>query len=116
MKSLVMNSDTQIEDYKLGCGGNVVADLVTKAGVRPGSEIYMDNYFTSLPLLKHLSEKGIAGTGTMRFNRIQKAPIKSKKAIEKKDVARGTTDTVFSDDSICVGWKDIIMRITYLRI
>jgi hypothetical protein len=60
---------TQIEDFGLGQGPNVVLDLVQKAKLAPGSEVFFDNLFTSFPLLEKLSEMGIGGTGTVRQNR-----------------------------------------------
>lgn len=61
--------DTCVEDKGLGQGPNVVLQLVEKTELPPGSELYFDNLFTSFPLLERLSEKNIAGTGTMRQNR-----------------------------------------------
>ena len=97
---------TLIRDLGMGCGPNVVASLIEKAGIQEGCEIYCDNLFTSLPLLKYCSERGFAITGTVRSNRIIKAPIKQKKELDKKAVERGTTDCVYSEDAILVGWKD----------
>ena len=33
-------------------------------------------------------------------------PIKSKKELEAKAVARGTADILYKDDQVLVGWKD----------
>lgn len=98
--------DTNIEDLGLGQGPNVVIDLVTKAKLREGSEVFMDNLFTSFPLLERLSEMGIGGTGTVRQNRLHKVPIIKKKELESKTVARGTSETVFQQDVVLVAWKD----------
>jgi hypothetical protein len=66
-----------------------------------GSEIFMDNLFTSFPLLDRLTEMGIAGTGTVRQNRLHRVPIISKKEVEKKTVDRGFTQTVYRNDQVC---------------
>jgi hypothetical protein len=55
-----------IADRGLGQGPNVVLDLATKAKLPEGSEIFMDNLFTSFPLLEKLSEMGIAGKNMNR--------------------------------------------------
>ena len=82
---------TLVEDHGLGQGPNVVLDLVTKAKLKPGSEVCFDNLFTSFPLLDKLSEMGIGGTGTVRQNRLNRVPIMKKKDLEKKIVDRGTS-------------------------
>ena len=69
---------------KYGQWPNVVYDLVKKANIPKGSHIYMDNLFTSFPLLNKLSEMEIGGTGTMRQNRLNNVPIMNKKDLEKK--------------------------------
>ena len=98
--------DTCIEDQGLGQGPNVVLDLIEKAGLPQGSEIYMDNVFTTFPLLEKLSERGIGGTGTVRQNRLNKVPIMKKKQVEKKDVPRGFSQSLFQEDRVLIVWKD----------
>ena len=61
--------DTRVEDMGLGQGPNVVLQLVEKASLLPGSELFFDNLFTSFPLLDNLSARNIARTGTVRQNR-----------------------------------------------
>lgn len=98
--------DTLIEDHGLGQGPNVVLTLVEKAQLRPGTEVFFDNLFTSFPLLEKLSEKQIAGTGTVRQNRLNRVNIIGKKDMEKKTVARGTSHLMFRRDQVLVAWKD----------
>ena len=45
--------------------------------------IITDNFFTSPQLLRSLREKGIAATGTVQLNRVENAPLKPIKEIEK---------------------------------
>jgi len=98
--------DTNIVDEGIGQGPNVVLDLVQKSKISPGSQVYFDNLFTSFTLLERLSELKIAGTGTMRQNRIHRVPLKKKKDIEKKNVPRGYMEAVYKLDQVCVVWKD----------
>jgi Transposase IS4 len=46
-------------------------DLVEEAKLAVGSAVFFDNLFTTFTLLDKLSNKGIAGTGTVRQNRLQ---------------------------------------------
>jgi hypothetical protein len=80
--------------------------LSTQAKIVPGSEVYFDNLFTSFPLLDKMSEKGIAGTGTVRQNRLQNVEIIGKKDLEKKTVERGTSSQLYREDQVLVAWKD----------
>ena len=73
---------TNLPDYGLGQGPNVVLGLTDASGLPPGTKIYMDNLFTSLPLLDKLSEKGIGGTGTLRANRLGPIPLTKKAEVE----------------------------------
>ena len=98
--------DTQLKDTGLGLGPNVVLGLVEKAGIKPGSEVYMDNLFTTFPLLEKLSERRIGVTGTIHQNRLNKIPIKSKKDMEKKDIPCGEIYVLYKSDQVLVGWKD----------
>ena len=98
--------DTNVADEGFGQGPNVVLDLITKAGLKPGSELYFDNLFTSFPLLNKLSNFEMAGTGTVRQNHLNNIPIKKKAVLEKKQVPRGTSDVVYKDDIVLVAWKD----------
>jgi DNA excision repair protein ERCC-6 len=84
----------------------VVLDLVEKAQIGQGTEVFFDNLFTSFPLLEKLSEKGIGGTGTVRQNRLNKVPIITKKEMEKKEIIRGHSDVAFKDDTVLVAWRD----------
>jgi hypothetical protein len=80
--------------------------LSTQAKIVPGSEVYFDNLFKSFPLLDKMSEKGIAGTGTVRQNWLQNVEIIGKKDLEKKTVERGTSSQLYREDQVLVAWKD----------
>lgn len=69
--------------------------------------IYFDNFFTSVPLLQELTNRGYGGTGTIRENRIPGATgLTPSKDFKKK--ARGTYQTVESRDGsiMLVRWQD----------
>ena len=62
-------SQTVVEDQGLGQGPSVVLDLVTKASIPEGSEVFFDNQFTTCSLLERLSKMKLGGTGTVSLNR-----------------------------------------------
>ena len=98
------------ENYgsNLGLGGSVVAALAEKIPSQVGSnyDIIMDNVFTSPNLLRILKGKDIAATGTVRINRVKKAPLRPIKEIKKLE--RGASDVVTDKTSslTLVLWKD----------
>jgi len=79
---------TQI-DSDLGLGGLVVVDLLSELSKR-NYFIYVDNYFTSLRLLQKLEGDGVGCTGTIRANRVDKAPLKAAEKMKKEE--RGSYD------------------------
>lgn len=72
---------------ELGVGASVVLDLISKLP-QGNYSFYFDNFFTSLPLLDELQKLGHDGTGTIRANRTEKAPLKDPK--EMKKTSRGS--------------------------
>ena len=70
------------ESYALG--RNVVLILAQYCDVPAGSRLYFDDWFTSLSLLDRLKANGIGRIGTIRADRCEKAPLQSKKELEKK--------------------------------
>ncbi|RUS82144.1 hypothetical protein EGW08_010078 [Elysia chlorotica] len=60
---------------ELGLGGSVVMDLLAELPEELPFKLYIDNFFTVLPLLKALSEKGIGAACTIRTNRVEKCPV-----------------------------------------
>ncbi|KAL0829643.1 hypothetical protein ABMA28_003149 [Loxostege sticticalis] len=89
---------TTSDDKSLSVGAAVILHL--SKSIPPGSCIY----FTSIPLLERLSEKGIHGTGTVMMNRIP-----DKKYINfKKDrkMNRGDTEQFVNNGVVIVHWMD----------
>ena len=69
----------------------MVVDLVEKAKLVPGSEVYVDNLFMSFPLMREMSGREIGITGMMRQNRLNKVPVRKRKELMKKDVEKGSS-------------------------
>ena len=102
--------DTILQEYTdigLGLGASVVANLAgSLPEVNSHYHIVMDNFFTSPKLLRYLKSKGIAATGTVRVNRMENAPLKDMKVMQKEK--RGSSDVVtdISSNITAVRWKD----------
>ena len=88
-----------------GIGAATVLEL-TK-GLPPNNyNIYFENYFTSLALLKELQNNGINAAGTARINWFQNPPLLEDKVLSKKTRATWDQATI-SDGSIStVKWLD----------
>lgn len=93
-------------EKKFGLGGDVVLKLIDQANVpeNMGYKLYFDNYFTSLDLLSHLTEKKICATGTIRENRLQGCPFPKKSTWNKEK--RGTYKFLANEQILLVQWKD----------
>ena len=88
----------------MGHGPDVVKGLVLKADCSPGSRVYFDNLFSSIPLLEFLSERGVGGTGTVTQARMMAIPLPSRKIVEKQ-YERGQYLLVYHKDIVAVVWK-----------
>ena len=97
-------SDTQLSEVSFGLGRNAVLSLVQACHVPAGSKLYFDNWFTSLSLLDKLRADGIGGTGTIRADRCEKAPLQTKKELEKKE--RGSSSYASDGSNLIVRWYD----------
>ena len=97
-------SHTHVTDRDAGHGGNVVLESVEQLKLSKGQHIVCDNFFGSIQLLKKLTERQIAGTCTMREDRLAGAPLKSKKILDKEK--RGSMDEAYTGNISLVKWKD----------
>ena len=71
-------------------GGNAIESLVLNLMVPFEAKyhrLWMDNYFTSFPLLEKLKDKGIYASGTVRWNRVG-FPVSLKGVWNKSKIAR----------------------------
>lgn len=67
-------------------------------------KLYMDNLFTSLPLIRYLQDEQILVLGTLRINRANDA---NRKLVDPKLLSRGQCSIVTSGDNITVvRWID----------
>ena len=92
----------------LGLEGSVVDKLTDILLKHAGSNYHIitDNFFLSPQLLRSLRKKGIVATGTAQLNRVENAPLKPVKEMEKLE--RGLADVVIDDNTkiTFVRWKD----------
>ncbi|CAG5041979.1 unnamed protein product [Parnassius apollo] len=96
--SLKMQSD-------LGLGAAVVLELHERLPQELGPyNLYFDNFFTGLPLIKHLREHNIGGTGTVRENRLENCKLPNSKEMKKEP--RGKLYHKASEGIIVAKWHD----------
>ncbi|KAI8432589.1 hypothetical protein MSG28_013576 [Choristoneura fumiferana] len=91
----------------LGVPGNVVQRLLKTVSHNLNFKIFVDNWYTSLPLMANLHKIGILPLGTIQLNRAKDIPL-SKKVLMKKP--RGHCEvksTVIDDVQLAVtAWVD----------
>ena len=87
----------------LGKFSAVVMNLV-KGLEHKNDDVYMDNYYTSVPLFLALSDKGIGACGTIRANR--KFFLKAALVDEVKHQPRGTFAWRANDSLLSMLWND----------
>lgn len=96
---------------ELGVGGSVVCDLMRELPCDHTYSIYFDNFFTSLRLLEALKKEGHDGTGTIRGNRVENAPLLEACVMKKKprgsyhqvtDSNSGTTVVQYNDNNVVI--------------
>ncbi|XP_067939799.1 piggyBac transposable element-derived protein 1-like [Watersipora subatra] len=88
-----------------GQGTDVVLKL-TSLPVNANYKVYADNFFTSIPLLKKLKERGMFYTGTVRKNRLAGCPHFEDKELKTK--GRGALDYSVEENFqiAAVKWED----------
>lgn len=69
--------------------GSSVTRKLSQDFLPPESFLYVDNFFNSLGLLESLKEQNISCIGTIRQDRIEKAPLK-----DLKKEARGSSQII----------------------
>lgn len=95
---------TQLPDFGIGHGGNVVLGLLQKADIGQGHKVFFDNYFTTFSLAEELTKQGIGAVGTIQEKYLGNITLPAKKAFAK--TVRGTFSTVCSSDLLVVRWND----------
>jgi len=71
----------KFNDIDICAGGNVVIPNVPN---NKNHRLYFDNYYTSVPLIEHLYDRGILGLGTVRRNRVPNNQLPDEKQIKKE--------------------------------
>lgn len=90
-------------DREIGLGADVVLRLLKNVNSPCHHRVYFDNFFTSHQLICLLSEKQFCASGTVRNNRIGKAPLKSGNLLN-----RGETDFQYdqTNNILVCRWAD----------
>lgn len=91
---------------KYSATNGLVVHLAGRIPEHEGHKLYCDNYFTSLPLLQELLEKGVFVAGTIRANRLETCPLKSEKQLNL--CGRGIADSYVTEVKkiVVVQWYD----------
>lgn len=96
------------DDPLMLMGGNVVLRLLSEVPERQRYKIFFDNFFSSVPLMKRLKEKGYLAAATLRQDRMKGASkcMATEKVLKKK--GRGSFDSVVEANSgiTIVRWFD----------
>ena len=93
-------TDTRSE---LGPVGDTVVRLCHGTD-KKNHKLFIDNLFTSIPLLENLKAQDILVVGTVRLNRI---PDVQKKLVNGKELSRGSCSIATSNSNMtAVRWKD----------
>ncbi|KAJ0183845.1 hypothetical protein K1T71_000268 [Dendrolimus kikuchii] len=99
---IYQGAKTMFGDTSLGLGPSVILHLIKS--VPPGSCIYHDRYFTTVPLIEEMHKRKLHSTGTIMLNRIpDRAAIKFK---SDSKMARGENQQYVSKPTVIVKWKD----------
>ena len=91
---------------KFGCGPGVVFDLVKSLPQGGHFSIFIDNYFTSVPLLRHMMDLGLGVAGTFRADRVQDCPLPTKAMVKKNDKGYYTGYREAGSGAELIVWND----------
>jgi len=88
-----------LEDYNDMVDADIFMEPPENAEAREDKTffLYMDNFFTSLPLSRRIKEKGHDAIGTISVSCIEKAPLKTIESMKK--LARGTYNQLTDKNS-----------------
>lgn len=90
---------------ELGLGAAVILELHSRLPQELGPyNLYFDNFFTGLPLLKYLRNQNVGGTGTVRENRLENCNLPNSKDMKKEP--RGKLCHKASEEIIAARWHD----------
>jgi len=88
---------------KYGSTGALVVQLSQSIPANRNHKLFADNYFTSIPLIRYLSQIGVCYAGTVRPNRLLGCPV----TLTKRH-GRGTIEerVTAEDDVVATQWMD----------
>ncbi|KAB0790447.1 hypothetical protein PPYR_15169 [Photinus pyralis] len=94
--------------HDFGLGGSVIlayTEVLKNMDMQP-YHIFVDNFFTSIPLLEELKRRRFRATGTLRDNRLVDCPVKRKQELNKQE--RGTISYAADTEKniVVVSWND----------
>ncbi|CAH2005856.1 unnamed protein product [Acanthoscelides obtectus] len=97
-----------LNESDLGACANIVTRLLRNLPNDMNYHVYFDNYYTTLPLLAQLSQRGVQALGTIRRNRIPKCPLPGDKEMSKEN--RGTSKEYITETEgvpiSSIAWKN----------
>lgn len=68
------------------------------------STLYMDNYFSYVPLSREIMQLGILASWTVRVNRMLRCPLKTDKELKQKGRRSHDTKVMEDEDILLVRW------------
>lgn len=92
-----------------GVGSGVVlqyAEVLHKRWPNICIHLFFDNFFTSLPLMEELSDKGFQATGTVRENRLPGNPLVDSAILKKRQRGEYDYAKIQEKNIIAVKWHD----------
>ncbi|KAL0879672.1 hypothetical protein ABMA27_003387 [Loxostege sticticalis] len=103
-------SSTIAEGYKqFGLGGSVIlecADVLQGRHPTLPFHLFFDNYFSSIPLLHELGNRGLRATGTVRENRTSKCPLEANKDFKKTERGSFVYKSSSPNSILVCKWND----------
>lgn len=96
------------EKHPLGLGADVLLHLISPFA-HQGYQLFVDNFYTSVPLFKELLKVGVVATGTMHVSRKETphSMLELKSALDRREVPRGVVGYYIRElPLVYVCWRD----------
>ena len=100
------NGPQRSTPHSWGLGEMTVLELVENLPKDISYHIFIDNFFTSIILMKFLGDKNIKASGTLKQNRITKDCTIARRPFMDKTRRGHVEQQTASDKATIVGWKD----------
>lgn len=93
------------EKSDVGATGDVVLKMTSTLPAGKNHKVFADNFFTSVPLVERLKQRGIYCIGTVQMNRVKNCKLLDEEELKTK--GRGSLDfRVNQENNIIVRWYD----------